>query len=494
MAIRSAALLGTFFIAVAGLAAAEVEKPNVVILFADDLGYGDLGSYGHPYIRTPNLDQLAAEGQRWTDFYAPAPVCSPSRGALLTGKLPNRTGLYGRHVAVLFPNDAHGMPDQELTMAEALRGVGYATGIVGKWHLGDAPHTLPTRHGFDYWYGVPYSNDMDWTNEPDFDEVRRMQAEGRTEALGAMMRGRMHKWLNPKQSYWAPPVLRSVAGKDGFEDEEVQRPADQKHLTKNYTEEALAFIERNRSRPFLLYVPYSMPHTPIFRSDAFVGKSLGGRYGDVIEELDWSVGAIVDRLKALDLAERTLVVFTSDNGPWLFMQTHGGSAGPFNNGKGTTFEGGMRVPGIFWWPGQIEPGVVSGIGSAMDLYATALSLAGADSSAGVDAIDLTPTLLGNAASPREVLFYYRAGELRAVRKGRYKLSLVSEGAYNMPPERTVHETPLLYDLHEDPGERFDVAARHPAVVAELEKVLDAHRAGLDEQPPIFDARLAEVAP
>ena len=304
--------------------------PNIVILFADDLGYGDLGSYGHPYIRTPNLDRLAAQGQRWTDFYAPASVCSPSRGALLTGKLPNRTGMYGRQLAVLFPNDQAGMPDSEHTLAEALKQADYATGIIGKWHLGDAPDKLPTRHGFDYWYGVPYSNDMDWTDEPDFDAVRRMQAAGKTAELGAMMQRRLRKWLNPQQAYWAPPVLRSERIGSRFVDTVVQRPALQAELTQNYTAEALAFIERNKERPFLLYLPYSMPHTPIFRSDAFVGRSLGGRYGDVIEELDWSVGAIVEQLHKLKLAKQTLVVFTSDNGPWLLMQTHGGSPGPFS--------------------------------------------------------------------------------------------------------------------------------------------------------------------
>lgn len=465
------------------------DKPNFVILFADDLGYGDLGSYGHPYIRTPNLDRIAAEGQRWTDFYSPAPVCSPSRGALLTGKLPNRTGLFGRQIAVLFPNDTAGMPAEERTMAEALKEVGYSTAIIGKWHLGDAPDTLPTRHGFDYWYGVPYSNDMDWTNEPDFDEVRQMRADGKIEALTAMMQGRMAKWLNPKNEYWAPPVWRSERTENGYKDQTVERPAIQKHMTKNTTAEALSFLEQHKDDPFLLYVPYSMPHTPIFRSDAFVDKSLAGRYGDVIEELDWSVGEIVKKLEALDLADNTMVVFTSDNGPWLWMQTHGGTAGLFNNGKGTTFEGGMRVPGIFWWPGKIQPGVVSGIGSAMDLFSTVLSLAGVDESSGVDAKDLSPTLLNGEPSPRDSLFYYRGGELRAMRKGRYKISFVSEGAYGMPPARVKHEAPLLYDLLTDPAEQFDIAARHPEIVAALQKEVAQHVAGLEEKPPIFDQRL-----
>jgi uncharacterized sulfatase len=476
----------------AASSASAARPPNIVILFADDLGYGDLSSYGHPYIRTPNLDRLAQEGQRWTDFYAPAPVCSPSRGALLTGRLPNRTGLYGRQIRVLHPDDVEGMPEQEYTMAEALRDAGYATGMIGKWHLGDAPDKLPTRHGFDYWYGVPYSNDMDWTNEPTLEESLRLRATRTPAENQALVEDRLRKWLNPKNEYWNVPVLRSRYRDQDFEDEVVQRPAIQKNLTKNYTREAVAFIERSRAQPFLLYVPYSMPHTPIFRSDAFVDTSLAGRYGDVIEELDWSVGAIVDKLVALGLAQNTLLVFTSDNGPWLWMRTHGGSAGPFANGKGTTFEGGMRVPAIFWWPGTIKPGVVSGIGSAMDLYNTALALAGADASRGVDGFDLTETLSGQAASPRELLFYYRAGDLYAVRKGRYKLSFVSEGAYGMPPDRVEHTAPVLYDLQTDPGERFDIARQHPAVVADMLREVERHRAGLDTRPPLFDKRLARL--
>ena len=469
------------------------KPPNIVILYADDLGYGDLGSYGHPYIRTPNIDQLAAEGQRWTDFYAPSPVCSPSRGALLTGRLPVRTGLYGNRIAVLFPNDTEGMPASERTMAEALKERGYATGIIGKWHLGDAPATYPTRHGFDYWYGIPYSNDMNWTNEPTFDEMVALTAQGQTQTLQEITQRRMGKWLQPQNDYWNVPVIRSACTDGVCTDDITERPAQQALLTKAHTQEAVAFIERNRKRAFLLYVPYSMPHTPIFRSAEFTDRSLGGRYGDVIEELDWSVGQIVATLKKRRLARNTLVVFTSDNGPWLLMRTHGGSAGLLSNGKGTTFEGGMRVPAVFWWPGRIEPQVVSGIGSGMDLFNTALALAGADAESGTDGHDLSATLLQGKASPRETLFFYRGGELRAVRQGRYKLSFVSMGAYNMPPERIEHDPPALYDLLDDPAERFDLAAQEPEVVARLQKLVAAHRAGLAVQAPIFDKRLARLA-
>lgn len=489
---RSAIVLGLLAFALS-CGAQESESgpahPNIVILFADDLGYGDLASYGHPYIRTPNLDTLAAEGQRWTDFYVAAAVCSPSRGALLTGKYPNRTGLYGRQLGVLFPGDTAGMPSTERTLAEALREQGYATAIIGKWHLGDAPDVLPTRHGFDYWFGIPYSNDMDWFGEPGVIAMRDMRAEGRGAEVQAILARRMQKYLNPRVEYWNVPLLQSRGTEGRFEDDVVERPARQTELTRRYTEEALGFIERNRDRPFLLYVPYSMPHTPIFRSEAFVDHSLAGRYGDVIEELDWSVGRIVEQLENLGLAENTLVLFTSDNGPWLTMNQHGGTAGMLRHGKNTTFEGGMRVPAIFWWPGQIEPAVVSDIGSTLDVYVTALALAGAEPIAQTDGFDLSATLLDGSPSPRETMAYYRAGELRAFRKGNFKLHFITEGAYGQPPERTVHEQPLLFNLRNDPSEKFDISAEHPELVANILETVDAHRAAMVDKPPLFDQRL-----
>jgi uncharacterized sulfatase len=487
------ASIGVTLIASSAAMAQVPEKPNIVILFADDLGYGDLGSYGHPSIRTPNLDTLAAKGQRWTDFYVAAPVCSPSRGALLTGKLPNRTGLYGRRIGVFFPNARNGMPHEERTLAEALKEEGYATGIVGKWHLGDAPEYLPTRHGFDYWYGLPYSNDMDWADGRNFDELIAMSLTGRGDELAKISAARRPLYMEPEVQYWNVPVMRSRRDGGGFIDELVERPAQQTELTRRATEEAVAFIDRAGDRPFLLYVPYSMPHTPIFRSSAFAGRSRAGRYGDVIEEIDWSVGEIVARLKERGLAERTLVLFTSDNGPWLTMNQHGGSAGLLRHGKGTTFEGGMRVPAIFWWPGALAPGTISDIGSAMDIYVTALALAGAEPTPETDGVDLTATLTLGAPSPRTSIAYYRQGELRAYRHGPWKLHLVTEGAYRQPPERAEHDPPLLYHLGEDPGERFDVAARHPEVVAEIQALIEGHRENLQEKPPLFDARMQGLA-
>jgi len=481
------------------------KRPNVVLLFADDLGYGDLSSFGHPNISTPNLDQLASSGQRWTDFYVAAPVCSPSRGALLTGRLPNRTGLYGERLAVLFPEDSRGMPDAELTLAEALQGAGYATAILGKWHLGSEAAVYPTRHGFDYWYGLPYSNDMDWVGSFTFKE--RLDAviggSGLTPAQQAESDGRVAKYADPKIDYWNVPLIRSVREEDAagvaqFSDEIVERPAQQPTLTQRYTQEALRFIDRNRGQPFFVYLPYTMPHTPLFASAHYQGKSLGGGYGDVIEEIDGSVGEIVAGLKERGLADNTLVIFSSDNGPWLIMLQNGGSSGPLKMGKGTTFEGGMRVPTIFSWPGTINPEVVHDIGSAMDLMPTLLSAAGADSANEItlDGVDLLPRLLGNesAGKARTSMPYYRAGELRAWRQGQWKLHLIVEGAYGEGPKKEVLETPQLFHLGRDPGERFDVAAQNPDVVRQIQAAIRGHKEQLNSQPPLFDARLAEHLP
>ena len=385
------------------------------------------------------------------------------------------------------------MPQSERTLPEALKEVGYNTGIIGKWHLGDAPEYLPTRHGFDYWYGLPYSNDMDWADGPNFDELLVMRAAGRGDELRELSAARQALYANPTVDGWNVPLLRSRRVGAVFDDQIVEARADQPQLTKNHTGEALAFIKANGDSPFFLYVPYSMPHTPLFRSESFAGRSLGGRYGDVIEEIDWSVGEIVEQLKALGIAENTLVLFTSDNGPWLTMNQHGGTAGLLKHGKNTTFEGGMRVPAIFWWPGKLDVGVVSDIGSTLDVYTTVLRLAGAEDTAGVDGLDISPTLMRGEPSPRTALPYYNRGELRAFRSGTFKLHLITEGAYGQPPDRQEHEKPLLFNLADDPAEKFDVADQHPEVVADMLQQIAEHRAAMTEQPPLFDLPLGELA-
>jgi len=428
------------------------ELPNVIILFADDLGYGDLGVYGHPTIRTPNLDRMAAEGMKFTQFYVGASVCTPSRAALLTGRLPVRSGMANDRFRVIFPPSEGGLPDSEITIAEALKTKGYATAAFGKWHVGHQPEHLPLSNGFDEYFGVPYSNDMSAVIFP------RLAERG----------------------YTALPLMRG--------DETIEEEPDQGTLTRRYTEEAIAFIRDNRERPFFVYLPHTFPHVPLFASEAFEGTSPRGLYGDVVEELDWSTGQILATLRELGLAERTLVVFTSDNGPWLSERLEGGSAGLLHDGKGTTWEGGMRVPAIAWWPGTIAAGVTSAsLATTMDLYATALALAGVDlpSERVVDGVDLTPVLRGYREHVRDLVFYYRGTRLFAVRRGSWKLHFITQSAY-VGDQPVMHDPPALYNLDQDPSERFDVSADHPEVIAEILSAAGQHQANLNPAPTQLD--------
>lgn len=489
--IRSIGLFAFCLVVHAAAQAAAADKPNIVILFTDDMGYADLGSYGNPYIRTPNLDRLAGEGQRWTDFYVAAPVCSPSRGSLLTGKLPVNSGLYGRRLQVMFPDDDNGIPVQELTVAEALNSAGYRTGMFGKWHLGDKPEHYPTRHGFDYWIGIPYSNDMDRVGAFSIERVFELRAAGRGDEASANFAEGNRLFGDPKNEYWNVPLLSSRRTESGFDDTLVQRPVDQPNLTRLLTEETIRFIRDNAEQPFFAYVPYSMPHLPIFRSEEFAGRSLRGRYGDAVEEIDWSVGRIRETLEELGIAENTLVFFSSDNGPWqLASITDAGSAGMLRGSKNMSYEGGMRVPAIFWWPETIEPGIVSGIGSTLDVYATVLSLAGIQAAEGIDGMDLTPVLKGASESPRTEMAYYVSGDLHAYRKGSYKLHLITQEGQGAP--KVHHATPLLYDIRRDVSEQQDIAGQHPEIVQDLLEAIERHRAQVTVQEPIFDRRLADI--
>jgi arylsulfatase A len=423
-------LVGTAGSGRAEAAEAVEGPPNFVLIFADDLGYGDLGCYGHPTIRTPRLDRMAAEGMRMMQFYSASPVCTPSRAALLTGRLPPRSGL----TRVLFPRSNGGIADDEITIAEALKSKGYATACVGKWHLGHLPQYLPMRHGFDSYYGIPYSNDMKPT-----------------------------------------PLLRN--------EDILEEPADQSTLTRRYTDEAIAFIEQNRQRPFFLYLAHTFPHVPLFSENE--GSSPRGLYGDVVEDLDASTGHILDKLRELNLDRKTLVVFTSDNGPWLVKRLEGGSAGLLRDGKGTTWEGGVREPAIFWWPGKIEPGTTSQeLGSTLDIFATFCALAGAEvpSDRPMDTYDLSSVLLDNGASPRQEMFYYWESELFAVRKGPWKLHLKVRRSWGQPID-DLSSSPQLYHLDRDPSEQHDVAKDHPAVVAELKEFAATFHANLKPGAP-----------
>jgi arylsulfatase A len=464
MDLRRAMLLCSCLLSNAVTLAAADPPPNIIVVFADDLGYGDLGCFGHPTIHTPHLDAMAAEGVRLTQFYSAASVCTPSRAALLTGRLPIRSGMCSDRRRVLFPDSGGGLPESEITIAEALRDQGYATACIGKWHLGHLPQFLPTRHGFDTYYGIPYSNDMDRVNDASA--------------------GKAAFW-DPQVRYWNVPLMQ--------DEQIIERPADQTTITRRYTEEAISFIRDNHQRPFFLYLPHSLPHVPLFRSSEFADRSLRGLYGDVVEEIDWSVGQLLSTVRELGIEQRTIVWFTSDNGPWLSFDSHGGSAGLLREGKGMTWEGGMRVPAIAWWPGTIPAGQTSAeLASTMDIYVTSLKMAGAGlpEDRVIDGYALTEMLMGQQSSPRDVVHYYRGTQLMALRKGPWKAHFITQGSYVGDTSAKQHDPPLLFHLGIDPGEQWNVADQHSDVIQEIQALAEEHRQGVQSVPSQLEIPLA----
>ena len=399
----------------------------MVIVFADDLGYGDLSSYGSPSIRTPHLDRMAREGVRFTDFYSAAAICTPSRAALLTGCYAARVSM----LDVLIPGQREGLHPDEVTIADMLRERGYATACIGKWHLGDYAEVLPTRQGFDSYYGIPFSNDMFMSPTLKLaDDVLLREGLTREE-------------VRPVEFQDMVPLMRG--------DEVIEYPCDQTTLTQRYTHEAMEFIRENRDKPFFLYLPHAMPHVPLFTSVDFEGVSERGLYGDVVEELDWSVGEILETLSDLGLDERTLVVFTSDNGPWFLDDGRGGSAGPLRGYKFQTYEGGVRVPCIMRWPGKIPAGVVRHeVAGTIDLLPTIAEITGAraPNDRVIDGRSIWKLISGEpgAESPHEAFFYYTENGLEAVRQGKWKLRTGASRPLERASER-VFDSDYLRENH-----------------------------------------------
>jgi arylsulfatase A-like enzyme len=428
----------------------ERRPPNFVIILADDQGYADIGCYGAKGFQTPNLDRMAAEGIRFTDFYVAQAVCSASRAALLTGCYPNRIGIQG----ALGPSAQHGISARERTIAELLKTRGYATAIYGKWHLGHHPSFLPTRHGFDEYFGLPYSNDM---------------------------------W--PKHPTSKFPDLPLIEG-----EKVIAYNPDQSKLTTWYTEHAVNFIAKNKDRPFFLYVPHAMPHVPLHVSDKFKGKSARGLYGDVIMEIDWSVGQILAALKHHGIDEQTLVIYSSDNGPWLSYGDHAGSAGPLREGKMTTWEGGQREPCIMRWPGKIPPGTICREPAmTIDILPTLTKLANAPGPENkIDGLDIWSLISAQpgAKSPHEALYFYWNQELQAVRSGKWKLHVAHTyrslggkpgGRGGEPAAYVQRQTgPALFDLENDVGETTNLVDQHPDVVARLKTLANKAREDLGD--------------
>ncbi|NLX95868.1 MAG: sulfatase [Rhodopirellula sp.] len=468
---RQLLLIASTVFVLASLAAgieASDRLPNVVIVFIDDMGYADIGPFGsngYPNYPTPELDRMAKEGRVFTDFQVAQAVCSASRAALVTGCYSNRVSITG----ALFPGNEHGINAEETTIAEICKQKDYATAVYGKWHLGHHPKFLPTNHGFDEYFGLPYSNDMwPWT----YDNTRAPQDA-------------------PKAKRYPPlPLIENTTVVDAD-----VTPEDQAQLTTQYTEHAVDFIRRNKDRPFFLYVPHTMVHVPIFVSEKFKGRSGVGLYGDVMMELDWSVGQILDTIRQLDLGKDTLVIFTADNGPWLNFGNHAGKTGGLREGKGTMFEGGSRNATIMWRPGVIPAGTTCDtVAMTIDILPTVAHLVGAKlPEHKIDGKNIWPIIAGEAGakSPQEAYFLYYGNQLQAVRTERWKLHLphgyrhylMDQVGHDGHPGKTAQQKTgyALYDMDSDVNETADVQQQHPEVVKAMKQLAERMRADLGDQ-------------
>lgn len=435
------------------------EKPNFIIIFADDQGYGDLGCFGSTQIKTPHIDRLAKEGRKFTNFMVASPVCTPSRAALLTGCYPKRVGL---HQHVLFPSSTKGLNPTEHTIADHLKSQGYATACFGKWHLGHHPETLPQQNGFDTYFGIPYSNDM---NHP----LNGGKPQGGPEGMDIL-------WNDASSTLtkWNTPLMEN--------DRIIELPVDQRTVTRRYTDRAIEFIKKcagttspsssKKAQPFFLYLPHSMPHIPLYVPDDFRDPNPLKAYTNVIEHIDSEVGRITNLLRELQLTKNTYLIYTSDNGPWLKFKHHAGSAGPLRSGKGTTFEGGQRVPCVMWAPGHIPANTTCDqLCSTIDLLPTIASLTRTPlpPQQKIDGLNISDLLTQSTPSPRkEYLYYTSKGDIEGIRQGKYKL-LIKYPRRKKNEPRKLSATPevLLFDLLKDLGEQHSLVEKHPDLVAKL---------------------------
>ncbi len=437
-------LLFTF--AITSLIGRAADQPNFIVIFTDDQGYGDLGCFGSTKIKTPNIDRLAKEGRKFTNFMVASPVCSPSRAALLTGCYPKRVSM---HQHVLFPSSTKGLNPEEHTIADHLKGQGYATACFGKWHLGHHPETLPTSNGFDSYLGIPYSNDM---NHPD----NKGKPKGGRVGMDAL-------WKDPESTLtkWKTPLMEN--------EKIVELPVDQRTVTRRYTDRSIDFIKANKDKPFFLYLPHSMPHIPLYVPDEIRDPNPLNAYTNVIEHIDAEVGRIAELLRELKLDQNTYLIFTTDNGPWLQFKHHGGSAGSLREGKGTTFEGGQRVPCVMWAPGRIPADTTCDqLCGTIDLLPTiaALTKTPLPKDKKIDGLDISDLLAGGNKSPRNEFIYYTSrGDLEGLRQGKYKLLIKKNRRQkNQPADRA---NIMLFDLKADLGEKNNLAEEHPEIVAKL---------------------------